>query len=65
MIISSNGLFQVTEVDVPTPRAGEVLIQIVATGVCHTDVHACDGDWPVKSKMPLIPVSLSAELQVV
>ena len=43
------------EVPVPTPGAGEVLIKILASGVCHTDLHAADGDWPVKPSLPLIP----------
>ena len=34
---------------------GEVLVKIVATGVCHTDVHAADGDWPAKPTPPFIP----------
>ena len=45
----------IEEVPVPTPRAGEVLVKIVASGVCHTDVHAADGDWPVKPTPPFIP----------
>jgi alcohol dehydrogenase, propanol-preferring len=45
----------IEEVPVPTPRAGEVLIKIVASGVCHTDLHAADGDWPVKPTPPFIP----------
>lgn len=28
---------------------------MIASGVCHTDLHAVEGDWPVKPKMPLIP----------
>ena len=43
------------DVPVPTPGAGEVLVHIVATGVCHTDLHAADGDWPVKPTPPFIP----------
>jgi propanol-preferring alcohol dehydrogenase len=43
------------EVPVPTPGAGQVLIQVEASGVCHTDVHAADGDWPVKPTLPFIP----------
>lgn len=43
------------EVPVPAPGLGEVLVKIAATGVCHTDLHAVDGDWPVKPMMPLIP----------
>src|SRR5271165_2487457 len=43
------------EVPVPTPGPGEVLIKVVATGVCHTDLHAADGDWPAKPVPPFIP----------
>ncbi len=41
--------------EVPKPKAGlgEVLVHIEACGVCHTDLHAAHGDWPVKPKLPL------------
>ena len=45
----------IEEVAVPTPGPGEVLVKIVATGVCHTDLHAADGDWPVKPTPPFTP----------
>ena len=45
----------IEEVPVPTPAQGEVLVKIVATGVCHTDLHAADGDWPAKPTPPFIP----------
>jgi propanol-preferring alcohol dehydrogenase len=45
----------IEEVPIPTPGPGEVLVKIVATGVCHTDLHAVDGDWPVKPTPPFIP----------
>ncbi|HXV22697.1 MAG TPA: alcohol dehydrogenase AdhP [Alphaproteobacteria bacterium] len=45
----------IEEAPVPSPRPGEVLVKIVATGVCHTDLHAADGDWPVKPAPPFIP----------
>jgi propanol-preferring alcohol dehydrogenase len=45
----------IEEVPVPVPGPGEVLVKIVATGVCHTDLHAADGDWPVKPTPPFIP----------
>lgn len=45
----------IEEVDVPAPGPGELLVKIEATGVCHTDLHAVDGDWPVKPALPLIP----------
>lgn len=41
--------------DVPVPSAGRILIKIEACGVCHTDLHAADGDWPVKPAPPFIP----------
>jgi len=40
---------------VPTPGPGQALVEIMASGVCHTDLHAADGDWPVKPNLPLIP----------
>jgi len=43
------------EVPIPTPGAGRILVKIAATGVCHTDLHAAGGDWPVKPKPPFIP----------
>jgi alcohol dehydrogenase, propanol-preferring len=45
----------IEEVPIPTPGPGEILIKIVATGICHTDLHAADGDWPVKPSPPFIP----------
>lgn len=45
----------IEEVPVPEPGPGEVLVRIRASGVCHTDLHAVDGDWPVKPRLPLIP----------
>jgi len=45
----------IEEVPIPTPAPGEVLVKIRATGVCHTDLHAADGDWPVKPTPPFIP----------
>jgi propanol-preferring alcohol dehydrogenase len=45
----------VREVPVPQPGPGQALVEIVASGVCHTDLHAADGDWPVKPTLPFIP----------
>ena len=45
----------IEEVPVPVPGAGQILVKIAASGVCHTDLHAADGDWPVKPKPPFIP----------
>jgi propanol-preferring alcohol dehydrogenase len=43
------------EKPIPTPGEGQVLVRIAASGVCHTDIHAADGDWPVKPTLPFIP----------
>jgi propanol-preferring alcohol dehydrogenase len=43
------------ELPIPTPGVGQVLVRVVASGVCHTDLHAVDGDWPVKPALPFIP----------
>ena len=45
----------IDEVPVPRPDPGQVLIKVVASGVCHTDLHAAEGDWPVKPEPPFIP----------
>ena len=42
-------------VPVPKPGPGQILVKIAASGVCHTDLHAVDGDWPVKPSPPFIP----------
>jgi len=43
------------ELPVPTPGPGQALVEIMASGVCHTDLHAADGDWPVKPNLPFTP----------
>jgi propanol-preferring alcohol dehydrogenase len=45
----------IEERPIPTPGPGEVLVQVVASGVCHTDLHAADGDWPVRPTLPFVP----------
>lgn len=40
---------------IPEPGPGQALVKVIASGVCHTDLHAAHGDWPVKPKLPLIP----------
>lgn len=46
---------EVKDVTIPTPGPGEVLVKNITTGVCHTDLHAAEGDWPVKPAPPFIP----------
>jgi propanol-preferring alcohol dehydrogenase len=48
----------IEEVGQPQPGADEILIRVEACGVCHSDVHVADGDWPQFAKIvktPLIP----------
>ncbi len=46
---------RIEEVPTPAPGPGEVLVKIETSGLCHTDIHAVHGDWPVKPPLPLIP----------
>ncbi len=45
----------VTEYPTPEPGPGQALVKLIASGVCHTDLHAKDGDWPIKPSPPFIP----------
>ncbi|CAN5568756.1 alcohol dehydrogenase AdhP [soil metagenome] len=45
----------IVERDVPEPGPGQVLVRIEACGLCHTDIHAAHGDWPVKPALPFVP----------
>ncbi len=40
---------------IPEPGPGQALVKLIASGVCHTDLHAAHGDWPIKPQLPLIP----------
>jgi propanol-preferring alcohol dehydrogenase len=46
---------QIEDLPIPQPRRGEVLIKVEACGVCHSDLHAVDGDWTPPPVLPLIP----------
>lgn len=54
VIQKTGGPVEYKEIDVPTPGANEVLINIKYSGVCHTDLHAVNGDWPLPTKLPLV-----------
>ncbi len=45
----------IEQVPIPEVGPGQALMKMVATGVCHTDLHAAEGDWPVKPSPPFIP----------
>lgn len=46
---------EISEVERPTASDDTILVKIAASGVCHTDLHAAHGDWPVKPSPPFIP----------
>lgn len=48
-------VLKIEDIPKPTIEAHQVLVKVHACGVCHTDLHACHGDWPVKPTLPLIP----------
>ena len=45
----------IADMPIPRPGPGEVLVKLDASGVCHTDLHAAQGDWPVKPQPPFVP----------
>jgi propanol-preferring alcohol dehydrogenase len=45
----------IEDVPVPEPTHGQVLVRVETSGLCHTDIHAAHGDWPVKPNPPFIP----------
>ena len=46
---------EVQDLPVPEPAPGQVLVRIECTGLCHTDIHAARGDWPVTPAPPFVP----------
>ncbi|MCF3934884.1 zinc-dependent alcohol dehydrogenase [Acuticoccus sp. M5D2P5] len=46
---------RIEDVPVPDPGDDAILVKVEACGVCHTDLHAASGDWPVKPAPPFIP----------
>jgi len=55
VVTEFNQPLQIKDVDIPKVSAGKVLVKMIATGVCHTDLHAMHGDWPIKPSLPFIP----------
>ncbi|MFM8747252.1 MAG: zinc-dependent alcohol dehydrogenase [Aestuariivirga sp.] len=45
----------IEDLPVPAPGPGDLLIKVTACGVCHSDLHAVDGDWTPPPVLPLIP----------
>lgn len=45
----------IEELAIPNINANQILVKMIACGVCHTDLHAAHGDWPTKPSLPFIP----------
>jgi propanol-preferring alcohol dehydrogenase len=54
VIEKTGGPVQYKQIPVQKPGPDEVLINIKFSGVCHTDLHALNGDWPLPTKLPLV-----------
>ena len=46
---------EIQDLPIPEPGPGQVLVRMETSGLCHTDIHAAHGDWPVKPSLPFIP----------
>ncbi|MFJ2873324.1 alcohol dehydrogenase AdhP [Streptomyces sp. NPDC087298] len=46
---------EIQEREIPRPDVQQVLVRMEASGLCHTDIHAAAGDWPVKPNPPFVP----------
>src|SRR5947209_10098022 len=55
VVTSFTSPLEIQELPVPEPGPGEVLVRMETSGLCHTDIHAAHGDWPVKPTPPFIP----------
>ncbi|KAM3165237.1 Alcohol dehydrogenase 1 [Lachancea thermotolerans] len=49
-----SGKLELKSIEVQSPKANELLINVKFSGVCHSDLHAWKGDWPTKTKLPLV-----------
>jgi alcohol dehydrogenase, propanol-preferring len=49
------GPLSVERVEPPALEPGQVRVRVEASGLCHTDIHAAHGDWPVKPSPPFVP----------
>jgi propanol-preferring alcohol dehydrogenase len=55
VVTSFTAPLEIQERDIPEPGPGEVLVHLETSGLCHTDIHAAHGDWPVKPTLPIVP----------
>ncbi len=58
LVTAFDSPLEIRDLPIPELRADQVLVRIEASGLCHTDIHAAHGDWPVK---PALPFTLGHE----
>lgn len=46
---------RIDDIAIPEPNYGQVLVRVETSGLCHTDIHAARGEWPVKPVPPFVP----------
>lgn len=55
VVTSFGAPIDITSVPTPEPGPGQLLVRLEASGLCHTDIHAVRGDWPIKPVLPFVP----------
>lgn len=55
VVTSFEAPLEIQERPIPEPGPGQVLVRMEACGLCHTDIHAAHGDWPVRPTPPFVP----------
>jgi propanol-preferring alcohol dehydrogenase len=55
VVTSFTESLEIVEREIPRPAAGQVLVRLETCGLCHTDIHAAGGDWPVLPSLPFVP----------
>jgi alcohol dehydrogenase, propanol-preferring len=55
VVVAFDQPLEVMDREIPSPGPGQVLIRMETCGLCHTDIHAAHGDWPVQPTPPFVP----------
>ncbi len=53
LLRDDSGVLAIEDVNIDSPRRNEILIRVVASGICHSDLHFLDGTWPASYPMLL------------
>jgi propanol-preferring alcohol dehydrogenase len=55
VVVAFDQPLEIVDREIPSPGPGQVLIRMETSGLCHTDIHAAQGDWPVQPIPPFVP----------